>query len=110
VQETFKKQETMIQGNIGRTKLLLKEVPKPEEKKTGAGLILLSTKNDPQIAADCIQCGEGLLPSIPMDVKVGERVLFYPHSAQRFNILDEPVILLDVRDVLFRFVPDPQVL
>ena len=102
----------MIQGNIGRTKLLLKEVPKPEEKKTGAGLILLTTKNDPQIAGDVLQTGEGMLPSVPMDVKVGERVLFYPHSAQKFNIGDTPVMLLDVREVLFRFVPvpDPQVL
>jgi co-chaperonin GroES (HSP10) len=97
----------MIQGNIGATKILLKEIPK-KEQKTQAGLVILASKADPQISGTVIQTGTGLPPNFPMEVKIGETCLFFPHSAQRFNIGEEPVLLIDVRDVLFRYFPSQE--
>jgi co-chaperonin GroES (HSP10) len=95
----------MRQGLINSTKVLLKEIPKTE-KKTESGLIIPNVgKGDPQISGIVLQVGKGL-PSIPMEIEVGQTVLFFPHAVQRFNIDDEPVMLLDCRDCLFRYFPE----
>ena len=94
----------MVQGFIGATKVLLKEIEK-KEKQTTSGLVLLASKADPQISGTAIQVGSGISPSVPMQVEVGDTCLFYPHAAQRFNIGDEPVLLVDCRDILFRYKP-----
>jgi co-chaperonin GroES (HSP10) len=94
----------MIQGNIGATKILCKEIIK-DEKTTKSGLIIPNISKDPQTIATVIQVGSGTT-AFPMETKVGERVIFYPIAAQRFNIEDEQVLLLDNRDILFKFIPD----
>ena len=94
----------MIKGNISATKVLLKEVIKAE-KRTAAGLIVPVIGKELQITGEIIQIGSGT-SSIPMEAKVGEHVLFYPNAAQRFHIEDDLVMLLDARDILFRFKPD----
>ena len=93
----------MIQGNIGGTKILVKEVIK-KETTTKTGIILTAVAKDPQITGDVIQIGR-LVASDPFETAVGERILFYPHSAQRFKIGDDEVMLLDNKDILFRFTP-----
>jgi co-chaperonin GroES (HSP10) len=95
----------MINGNIGSTKVLLKEVVK-KESTTKSGIIISAIAKDPQITGDIIQIGSAVLAD-PDGARVNERVLFYPHAAQRFNIGDEPVMLLDCKEILFRFTPAP---
>jgi co-chaperonin GroES (HSP10) len=94
----------MIEGYINPTKVLCREQAK-EERKTQSGIFIPAVGKDPQITATVVQVGSGIA-SFPMEVRVGERVLFYPHAAQRFNLGDEPMLLVDARDILFRYVPE----
>jgi co-chaperonin GroES (HSP10) len=93
----------MRQGSINATKILVREVEK-KEAVTKAGIILTNIAvKEPQICGEVIQVGSGLLPNVPMETKIGERVLFYPNAAQKFNIDEDSVMLLDCRDILFRY-------
>ena len=87
----------MIQGNILPTKLLCKEVVK--EKVSKGGILLPGTSRDPEIVGEVLQIGSSPL----IEIKVGERVIFYPSSAQRFEIDGNPFMLVENRDVLFHY-------
>jgi len=94
----------MITGNINATKILVREIEK-KESITKSGIILTNVASkSPQIEGVVIQNGAGL-PNVPVETKIGDHVLFYPNSAQRFEIGETPVMLLDCRDILFRFTP-----
>ena len=103
------KTRNMITGaNVLPTKVLVKALEK-KEKSTQSGIIIPSSIiKDVNITADVILCGVGT-PQIEMSVKAGERVLFNPHAFQRVIIDDTEYGLIDVRDVLFWFIPEPVV-
>lgn len=90
----------MIQGQILPTKLLCKEVVK--EKVSKGGILLPGTSRDPEITAEVIQIGSSPLT----EVKVGERIIFYPNAAQRFNLGEEQLLLVENRDILFHYFPE----
>jgi co-chaperonin GroES (HSP10) len=91
----------MIQGSINPTKILVREVEK-KEAVTKSGIILTNIAvKDPQICGEIAQLGS----SVPPEWKISERVLFYPHSAQKFRIDEDEVMLLDFNDVLFKYLP-----
>jgi co-chaperonin GroES (HSP10) len=96
----------MTQGNVLPTKLLVKKFIKPD-KVTASGLVIPNTiiKEENSIVGDIVLCGEGT-PTIPIPVKIGQRVIFNKHSCQSLTINEEPLLLLDIRDVLFYFTPE----
>jgi len=96
----------LTKGNVLPTKILVRKFVKPD-KVTKSGILIASAvvKEENSIVGDVILCGDGT-PAIPMYVKIGQRVIFNKHSAQNLTIEENPLLLLDVRDVLYFFTPE----
>ena len=99
----------MITGaNVLPTKILVRAIEK-KEKVTNSGIFIPEVADkSPNIVGDVILCGTGT-SQVEMSVKAGDRVLFNPHSFQKVRIEEIDYQLLDVRDVLFWFKPEPVV-
>ena len=96
----------MTGANVLPTKILVKAIEK-KEKVTNSGIFIPEVADkSPNIVGDVILCGVGT-PQVEMSVKAGDRVLFNPHSFQKVRIEEVDYQLLDVRDVLFWFKPEP---
>ena len=102
------KTRNMTEGQILPTKILVRKFEKPDKVTKSGLLILKDIDKDPNISGDVILCGLGT-PLVEMSVKCGDRVLFNPHSFQKVRIDEDDLLLLDIRDVLFFFKPEPVV-
>lgn len=90
----------MINGDILPTKLLLKEVEKPTTTKSG--IILSTISREPQITGTVIKLGSAV-----KEISIGQRVIYYPNAALRFELPDgETAMLLENRDVLYYYQPE----
>lgn len=84
-----------MKGKIIKWKILVKEI-KPEEKTSG-GIYRPGTEKSPQITGEVIKTGK------ETEVQVGEKVIFSKFAGLKVNIKDEEFLLLNERDVLYRF-------
>ncbi len=79
--------------------------PAPREEQTKSGIILpdTATKERPQ-EGDILAVGEGRRDDsgklIPMNVAVGDRVLFAKYSGTEVKIDDEDYLIMSEKDVL----------
>lgn len=87
-------------GRIHATKILAEEIKVGEKFIPGTNIVIPSVVKEPHLRAKVVMVGEGT-PSVPIGVKVGETVIFSPHSPQRLKLGDTDYLLLDTRDVLF---------
>lgn len=84
--------------NVLPTKILL-EKPEEKEKKTHSGLILPSTADKVTSMGTAILVGEGT-ESVPMPVKVGDKLMFPPRAVIKVEIDDKIYWLLSIQDVI----------
>ncbi|MBF0139368.1 MAG: co-chaperone GroES [Magnetococcales bacterium] len=83
-------------------RLLVKRVE--EERKTSGGIIIPDTATEKPIQGEVIAAGTGAIDNDgkvrPMDVKVGDRVLFGKYGGSEVKIDGEDYLILRESDVL----------
>ena len=84
--------------NVLLTKLLV-EKTKRVQKKTLSGIIIPDTAEEVTSLGKVVLCGKGT-EAIPMEIKVGDNVMFPPRAVIRVKIEDDDYWLLNIQDVL----------
>ena len=84
-----------MKGKVIGGKVLVKEI-KPEEKTKG-GIYKPATQKRNQLEGEIVSTGADA------EVKVGERIIFIKHIGVKFTIDDEEFILINEKDILFRY-------
>ena len=78
--------------------------PKESEQKTASGLVLPETAKEKPQQGEIIAVGPGRLDDngnrIPMDVKVGDIVLYAKYGGTEVKIDDKKLLILKESDVL----------
>jgi chaperonin GroES len=78
--------------------------PASREETTKSGIVLPDTAKEKPQRGTVIAAGEGLRDDdgdrIPMDVKVGDVVIFAKYAGTEFKLDDEDVLILSQKDVL----------
>jgi chaperonin GroES len=75
-----------------------------EEEQTISGIVLPDTAKEKPQRGTIIAAGEGRRDDdgdrIPLDVKVGDEVLFAKYAGTEFKLDDEDLLILSEKDVL----------
>ncbi|MTI84906.1 MAG: co-chaperone GroES [Firmicutes bacterium] len=78
--------------------------PTPTEEKTKSGIVLPDTAKEKPQEGEVVAVGSGrVLDSgqrVPMDVKVGEKILFSKYAGNEIKINEEEYLILREMDVL----------
>lgn len=78
--------------------------PATREEMTSSGIVLPDTAKEKPQRGTVIAAGEGRLDDdgdrMPMEVKVGDEVIFAKYAGTEFKIEDEDVLILSEKDVL----------
>jgi len=78
--------------------------PVVQEEVLASGIVIPDTANEKPQQGEVLAAGPGRLDDdgkrIPMDVKVGDRVLYAKYSGQEIKIDQEEYIVLSEKDVL----------
>ena len=78
--------------------------PAVQEEVLASGIVIPDTAKEKPQQGDVLAVGPGRLDDagkrIPLDVKVGDRVLFAKYSGQEIKIDQEEYIVLSEKDVL----------
>lgn len=78
--------------------------PATREEMTASGIVLPDTAKEKPQRGTVIAAGEGRLDDdgdrMPMEVKVGDEVIFAKYAGTEFKIEDEDVLILSEKDVL----------
>ena len=78
--------------------------PTPREETTKSGIVLPDTATEKPQEGSIIAAGPGRLNDDgqrePMDVKVGDKVLYAKYAGTEFKIDGEEYLILSARDVL----------
>jgi chaperonin GroES len=78
--------------------------PAGREETTASGIVLPDTAKEKPQRGTIIAAGEGLRDDdgdrIPLDVKVGDEVLFAKYAGTEFKLNDEDLLILSQKDVL----------
>ncbi len=78
--------------------------PLAREQTTRSGIVLPDTAQEKPQEGEIIAAGSGRLTDdgqrLPMDLKVGDRVLFAKYAGTEFRLDDEDLLILSERDVL----------
>ncbi len=84
-----------------RDRLIVKRAD--EVEKTAGGIIIPDSAKEKPQEAEVVAIGTGRVDEsgkvIPLDVKVGDRVLFSKYSAQEIRIADEDYLILQEGDI-----------
>ena len=71
---------------------------------TASGIVLPDTAKEKPQRGEIIACGEGRRDDdgnrIPLDVKVGDQVLFAKYAGTEFKLDDQDLLILAEKDVL----------
>ncbi len=74
------------------------------EEKTAGGIVLPDTAKDKPARGTIVSVGEGKLADdgrrIPLQVKVGDRVIFSSYAGETFKVEDEELLLMREDDIL----------
>ena len=75
-----------------------------EEKKTASGIVIPDTAAEKPDQGEVMAVGKGKLADdgklMPLDVKVGERVLFGKYSGQTVKVKGEELLVMREEDVM----------
>ena len=75
-----------------------------QEQTTKSGIVLPDTAKEKPQQGEVIAVGSGKTlengQKAPMEVKVGDKVIFSKYSGTEIKVDDEPVIILNDRDIL----------
>lgn len=78
--------------------------PAPREETTKSGLVLPDTSKEKPQRGTIVAAGPGRRDDdgerIPLDVKVGDAVLFAKYSGTEFKLDDEDLLILAEKDIL----------
>jgi len=78
--------------------------PMEKEEKTKSGIYLPDTAKEKPQEGEVIAVGPGKLDDngkrIPMDLKVGDRVIYTKYGGQEIKVDDEELIILRESDIL----------
>src|SRR5690554_5827192 len=78
--------------------------PATREEMTASGIVLLDTAKEKPHRGTVVAAGEGRRDDdgdrIPMDVKVGDEVLFAKYAGTEFKLDDKDYLILAEKDVL----------
>lgn len=78
--------------------------PLSREEMTKSGIVLPDTAKEKPQRGTVIAVGEGRRDEdgdrIPMDVKVGDQVLFAKYAGTEFKLDDEELLILSEKDIL----------
>ena len=78
--------------------------PSGREETTKSGIVLPDTAKEKPQRGTVIAAGEGRRDDdgdrIPMDVKVGDEVLFAKYAGSEFKLEDEDLLILSEKDIL----------
>lgn len=87
-----------LKGKILAGKILVK--PSEAEEKTASGIIIPETAKEKPQHGEVIMIGADKKDE-PMEIKVGEKVLYGKFAGQELTIDDEDYLLISQSDVLF---------
>ncbi len=79
--------------------------PQPREEKTKGGIFLPDTASKERpMQGEVLAVGEGRLNDngerVPMNVKVGDHVVFAKYAGTEFKVEDEELLILPEKDIL----------
>lgn len=78
--------------------------PTAREETTDSGIVLPDTAKEKPQRGTVVAAGEGRRDEdgdrIPMDVKVGDEVIFAKYAGTEFKLDDDDVLILSEKDVL----------
>ena len=77
--------------------------PTEEEEMTASGLVILDTAKERPQEGEVVAVGPGRFEDgnrIPMDVKVGDKVIYSKYGGTEVKIEGEEYLILSARDVL----------
>ncbi len=78
--------------------------PLDNEQTTKSGIVLPDTAKEKPQQGEVIAAGSGRIKDdgerAPMDVKVGDRVLFAKYAGTEFKLEDEELLILGEKDIL----------
>lgn len=79
-----------------------------EEQKTKSGLFVPDTAKEKPQEAEVLAVGPGPLNDkgerVPMDVAVGDKIIFSKYGGMEIKLGDETVLILTERDILAKLV------
>jgi chaperonin GroES len=100
------KESKSTDGNVKLQPLGDRVVVEREESetKTAGGIVLPDTAKDKPTRGKVISVGDGRLAKdgarIPLQVKVGDRVLFTSYAGEQFKLGDRELLLMHEEDIL----------
>jgi len=78
--------------------------PTPSEEKTKSGIVLPDTAKEKPQEGEVIAVGNGRLldngQRVPIDVKVGDKILFSKYAGNEIKMDDEEYLILREMDIL----------
>jgi len=79
--------------------------PQSREEVTKSGIVLPDTAKEKPQRGEVLAVGPGRFDDegekrIPMDVKVGDKVLFAKYAGTEFKVDDEELLILSEKDIL----------
>ena len=77
--------------------------PLPREEVTKSGIVLPDTAKEKPQEGEIIAAGPGRLDEgkrQPLDVKVGDRVLYAKYAGTEFKLDDDELLILSEKDIL----------
>ncbi len=78
--------------------------PEPEEEKTKSGIVLPETAKEKSQEGTVIAVGPGRVldngQKTPIEVKVGDKIIYSKYGGTEIKIDDEEYIILNERDIL----------
>jgi len=78
--------------------------PSEREEMTRGGIVLPDTAKEKPQRGTVLAAGEGRVDEegkrVPMDVKVGDEVLFAKYAGTEFKLEDEELLILSEKDIL----------
>ncbi|MEA4926068.1 MAG: co-chaperone GroES [Syntrophomonadaceae bacterium] len=84
------------------------KVTEVAEQKTKSGLFVPDTAKEKPQEAEVMAVGPGPLNEkgerVPMDIAVGDKIIFSKYGGMEVKILDETVLILSERDILAKLV------
>ncbi len=78
--------------------------PEPSEEKTRSGIVLPDTAKEKPSEGTVVAVGTGRIldngQKVPVEVKIGEKVIYSKYGGTEVKIDDEEYIILQERDIL----------
>ena len=78
--------------------------PTPREEMTKSGIVLPDTAKEKPQEGEIIAVGPGAFDTegkrMPMDVKVGQKVLYGKYAGTEFKVEDDDLLIVSQKDIL----------